>query len=127
MKTTINEKVILVVDDSAVMRNMISVSLHGRGYKIKHAADGQSALAFPKNGRVDLVITDLHMPRVDGIELTRQLRAQSASAKTPILLITTDSTPEKKAAGRAAGATGWITKPFSPNRLQALVEKTLSL
>ena len=93
---------------------------------MSEAADGLEALEFLKNHQVDLVITDVNMPKMDGIELTRQLRALPSYSRTPIILLTTESDPAKKNAGRQAGATGWIKKPFSQEQLLSLAAKVFS-
>jgi two-component system chemotaxis response regulator CheY len=116
---------ILTVDDAATMRKMVSFTLKGAGHEVLEAQDGAVALSVLQSHRVDLVITDVHMPNMDGISLTRQLRALPSFGKTPVLLLTTESDPGKKAEGRAAGATGWIVKPFSQEQLLAVVAKLL--
>ena len=116
-------KTILTVDDATTMRKMVSFTLRGVGHEVLEAQDGAIALSVLQSRAVDLVITDVHMPNMNGIELTRQLRALPSFSKTPILLLTTESDPGKKAEGRAAGATGWIVKPFSQEQLLAIVAK----
>ena len=118
-------KCIISVDDSATMRKMVSFTLKSAGYDVVEAGDGLEALNLLKLRPVDLVISDIHMPNLDGIGFTRQLRSQPAYSRTPIILLTTESDPGKKAEGRAAGATGWIVKPFSQDQLLALVAKVL--
>ena len=118
-------KTILTVDDAATMRKMVSFTLRGAGHEILEAQDGAIALRVLQSRAVDLVITDIHMPNMNGIELTRQLRALPTFGHTPILLLTTESDPAKKAEGRAAGATGWIVKPFGQEQLLAIVAKLL--
>jgi two-component system chemotaxis response regulator CheY len=104
---------------------MVSFTLKSAGYDVIEAGDGAEALKLLSSRSVDLVIADINMPKINGIELTRQLRAQPAFARTPILLLTTESEPGKKAEGRAAGASGWIIKPFSQDQLLAVVAKVL--
>ncbi|MBL9120955.1 MAG: response regulator [Phycisphaerae bacterium] len=116
---------ILTVDDSPTMRRMIEMTVKTGGYEVVEAADGQAALELLKNCSVDLVISDINMPNLNGIELTRQLRANPKFSKTPIILLTTESDPEKKQEGKAAGATGWIVKPFKQDQLLAVVSKVL--
>ena len=116
-------KTILTVDDASTMRKMVSFTLRGAGHEVLEAADGAAALSLLQLRPVDLVITDINMPNMNGIELTRQLRASAAYRRTPILLLTTESDPAKKAEGRAAGATGWIVKPFSQEQLLAIIAK----
>ena len=118
-------KTILTVDDAATIRRMVSATLSAAGYQVEEAADGQIALDMLKDRKVDLVIADLNMPNLDGISLTRKLRALPHYRLTPIVLLTTESDPEKKSACRTAGATGWMNKPFSRPQLLGLVEKVL--
>ncbi len=118
-------KKIITVDDAATMRKMVSFTLKGAGYEIFEAGDGVEALTVLRDRVVDLVITDVNMPNMDGLELTRQLRALPAYARVPIVLLTTESDPAKKLLGRTAGATGWIVKPFNQEQLLALVAKVL--
>jgi two-component system chemotaxis response regulator CheY len=118
-------KSIMSVDDSATMRKMVSFTLKSAGYEIIEAGDGVEALRALKSRPVDLVISDVNMPNMDGLEFTRQLRGQPAFSRTPVLLLTTESDPLKKAQGRAAGATGWIVKPFTPEQLLAVVSRVL--
>src|ERR1039458_7572194 len=116
-------KIIMIVDDSSSMRQMVKFTLAGAGYQVVEAADGLDALAKSGAQKVDLFITDLNMPNMDGIQLTRQLRAAAAYRFTPIVLLTTESHQEKKIEGKAAGATGWIVKPFVMPQLLAVVKK----
>jgi two-component system chemotaxis response regulator CheY len=118
-------KKIITVDDAATIRRMVSFTLRGAGHEVLEAADGAIALNVLQAHPVDLVITDVNMPNMNGIELTRQLRALPSFSRTPVLLLTTESDPAKKAEGRAAGATGWIVKPFSQEQLLAVVAKLL--
>jgi two-component system chemotaxis response regulator CheY len=120
-------KTIITVDDAATMRKMISFTLKGAGHDVIEAGDGAEAFATPKTRGVDLVITDVNMPNMDGITLTRNLRTLPQFAQTPIILLTTESSPEKKAEGKAAGATGWIVKPFQQEQLLAVVAKVLGI
>ncbi len=117
-------KTILTVDDSASVRQMVSFTLRTAGYEVLEAADGEDALARLQ-GPVHLILTDLNMPRLDGIELTRRVRAGGAYKYVPIVLLTTESQDAKKQQGRAAGATGWIVKPFQPEQLLAVIRKVL--
>ena len=118
---------ILAVDDSASMRQMVTFTLKGAGYQVTEAKDGKGALSIAKSKKFSLVITDVNMPNMDGITLTKELRALSTYKFTPILTLTTESTAEKKQAGKSAGATGWIIKPFNPDQLLATVKKVLGL
>jgi len=112
---------ILAVDDSPSVRQMVSYTLQSAGYDVLLADDGVVALRIAAESDVNLVLTDVHMPNMDGITLVRELRKLVAYRYKPILILTTDSSAEKKMQGKAAGATGWIVKPFDP----ALLLKTL--
>lgn len=118
-------KTILTVDDSASMRGMVTFTLNNAGYNVVDAADGQQALAKIDAQPVHLVITDLNMPNLDGISLIRKLRANPRYKFIPIVMLTTESQDDKKQAGRAAGATGWIVKPFRGDQLVAVAKKFL--
>ena len=116
---------ILAVDDSASMRQMVSFTLRSSGYDVIEAIDGQDALDKLGDRHVDLVLTDQNMPRMDGLTLIRELRGVDRFKRTPILMLTTESSDEMKQAGRAAGATGWMVKPFDPQRLLEIISKVL--
>ena len=116
---------ILAVDDSASMRQMVAFTLKGAGYQVLEAADGVEALSIAKGQGVNLVITDVNMPRMDGISLIKELRALPSYRFTPLLMLTTESGADKKQQGKAAGATGWIVKPFNPEQLVNTVKKVL--
>ena len=116
---------ILAVDDSASMRKMVSFTLVGAGFKVVEAVDGIDAFEKAQKQQFDLVLTDQNMPNMDGLTLIKQLRQLSGFERTPILMLTTESGDEMKAQGRAAGATGWIVKPFDPERLIAVVKKVI--
>lgn len=117
---------ILAVDDSASMRQMVSFTLKGAGHDVVEAGDGEEALKLAKaQSGIDLVISDINMPNMDGISLIKHLRALPSYKFTPILMLTTESSTEKKGEGRAAGATGWIVKPFNPEQLLATIGKVL--
>jgi two-component system, chemotaxis family, chemotaxis protein CheY len=117
-------KTILTVDDSASVRQMVKFTLSEAGYAVIEAKDGQEALAKLASP-VNLVITDLNMPRLDGLGLIRSIRANPALKALPVVMLTTESQEERKRAGREAGATGWIVKPFSPQQIVAVVKKVL--
>jgi len=117
------KKTVLTVDDSRTMREMVAFTLRGAGYEVLEAGDGQQALALVNTNKVDLVIADLNMPVMDGLTLIRRLRAMPAYRTVPILMLTTESDDRKKQEGRAAGATGWIVKPFNPEKLISVVQK----
>jgi len=116
---------ILIVDDSVTIRQMLSFTLKSAGYAVTEACDGRDALDKLEGQRVDLIITDLNMPRMDGITLIRAVRTRPASRNTPVLMLTTESQDVKKQEGRAAGATGWIVKPFQPDRLLQVIARVL--
>ena len=117
------KKKVMTVDDSRTMRDMVSFTLRGAGYEVVEAADGQQAMSAIAATKVDLVITDLNMPVMDGLTLIRKLRAIPAHRTLPILMLTNEADESKKAEGRAAGATGWIVKPFNPDKLVSVVQK----
>lgn len=119
-------KTVITVDDAATIRKMISFTLRGAGHTVLEAADGLEALNQLRTRSVDLVISDINMPRMDGLELTRALRDLERHKTTPIVLLTTESDPDKKAKGRQAGATAWLVKPFQPEQLLAVVAKVFS-
>jgi two-component system, chemotaxis family, chemotaxis protein CheY len=114
---------ILTVDDSRTMRDMVSYTLKGAGFEVLEAEDGLKALGVLATTRVDLIITDINMPNMDGVTLVKRVRAGGAHASTPILILTTESGDDRKASGKAAGATGWIVKPFAPEKLLSVVNK----
>ncbi len=114
---------ILAVDDSVSMRQLIAWTLRSAGYHVIEAADGASALAQAGANDVDLVITDQNMPGMDGLALTRSLRADARLRDVPVLILSTDDDPDLKQAARGAGATGWLTKPFEPQRLLEVIRK----
>jgi two-component system chemotaxis response regulator CheY len=116
---------ILAVDDSVSMRKMVSFTLIGAGYKVTEAVDGLDALEKAQLQSFDLVLTDQNMPRMDGLGLTKKLREHPNFKNTPILILTTESSDQMKQAGRAAGATGWLVKPFDPNRLIEIIQKVI--
>ncbi len=116
---------ILAVDDSASMRQMVSFTLKGAGYDVIEAVDGQDALNKAKATSANLVLTDVNMPVMDGIALIRELRKLPAYKFTPILMLTTETAPEKKQEGKTAGATGWIVKPFNPEQLLSTISKVI--
>lgn len=117
---------ILAVDDSASMRQMVGLTLKSVGHDVISAVDGVDGLAKASIGRpVDLVITDVNMPNMDGMTLVRELRRLPQYQGVPVLVLTTEASNERKQAGRNAGATGWIVKPFDPDRLLATIDKVL--
>ncbi|MDX8389272.1 MAG: response regulator [Mariprofundaceae bacterium] len=116
---------ILMVDDMASMRKMVSFTLESAGHEAIQAEDGDVALEIAKETTFDLVITDVNMPNMDGITLTKELRALPAFKFTPILLLTTEAGKDKKMEGKGAGATGWLVKPFDPDKLLATIKRVL--
>lgn len=118
-------KTILAVDDSGSLRQMVAFSLTTAGYKVVQAVDGVDGLNKAKDTVVDLVLTDQNMPNMDGLTLIQNLRGLSTYAKVPILMLTTESSDEMKAKGKAAGANGWLVKPFDPKRLIDVVHKVI--
>ena len=118
-------KSILAVDDSASIRSMVSFTLKSAGYDVVEAVDGVDALNKAKKAPMNLVLTDHNMPRMDGLTLVRSLRELPDYRSAPILILTTESSQEMKNQGKAAGATGWMVKPFDPQRLLEVVRKVL--
>ncbi|AXS79147.1 response regulator [Dechloromonas sp. HYN0024] len=118
-------KTILAVDDSASIRQMVSFTLKSAGYDVVEAVDGQDGLDKAKARAIHLVLTDQNMPRMDGLTLIKNLRALPQYASSPILMLTTESSDEMKLQGRAAGATGWLVKPFDPQKLIEVVRKVI--
>ena len=116
---------VLVVDDSCTMRQMVRRALESDGHRVTEGDHGQSALRALSAGPVDLVITDVNMPVMDGLSLTRAIRKLDRYRFTPILILTTERTYEMKQQGRAAGATGWMVKPFNPDQLRQIVHRVL--
>ncbi|HEX3992261.1 MAG TPA: response regulator [Acetobacteraceae bacterium] len=119
------KKRILAVDDSPSVRQMVKLTLSGAGYDIVEACDGADGLSKARASTLDMVVTDLNMPVMNGLGLIRELRKLPAYRGVPILFLTTESDPEMKQQAKAAGATGWITKPFQQDQLVAVVKKVL--
>jgi len=118
-------KLIMTADDSASVRQMVSFTLKAQGYDVVEAVDGKDALQKLGKQKVDMLITDLNMPNLDGIGLIKGARAIPACKFIPIVMLTTESQDARKQEGKAAGATGWIVKPFKPDQLLAVVKKVL--
>ncbi|MGA3105590.1 MAG: response regulator [Terriglobales bacterium] len=116
-------KRILTVDDSASVRQMVSFTLRKAGYEVVEAVDGKDGLGKAGSEKFDLIITDLNMPNMDGIQMITAVRKLPGAAFVPILMLTTESQAGKKDEGRKAGATGWIVKPFDANQLVAVAQK----
>ena len=116
-------KRILTIDDSKTIRDMLLFTLADAGFEVLQAVDGQHGLDVLGDDRVDVVITDINMPKMDGYEVIRNLRRNPVHKRTPILVLITESDAEKKVIARDAGATGWMVKPFDPDRLIATIRK----
>ena len=119
-------KRIMIVDDSTSVRQMVANTLGMGGYEVVEAVDGQDALEKFAQRPSDLVITDLNMPLMDGIELVKQLRMQPGQRFLPIIMLTTESQDAKKQEGRAAGVSGWLVKPFKPEQILSVVKMVLT-
>ena len=119
-------KTVLVVDDSPTMRQKVAFTLTSAGYQVVEAGNGKEAVGKVTGGaKPDLVVTDQNMPEMDGITLIKEIRKMPALKFTPILMLTTEASDDKKKAGQAAGATGWIVKPFNPEQMMAVIKKVL--
>jgi two-component system chemotaxis response regulator CheY len=118
-------KTVLVVDDSGAIREAVSYMLQSYGFNVLKAIDGADSLKHLTGSPIDLVITDLHMPNMDGIGLIKEIRQKQDYLRTPILVLTTESQASKKLEAKQAGATGWIVKPFEPTRLLSVIKKVL--
>lgn len=118
-------KRILAADDSPSVRQVVEFVLSDAGYEVTLAVDGQDALAQLNRGPVSLIVTDLNMPNLDGVGLIRAVRSSPVHRLTPILMVTTESSSQKKQEGKAAGATGWVVKPFAPDQLLNVVRKLI--
>jgi two-component system, chemotaxis family, chemotaxis protein CheY len=118
-------KRILAADDSESIRQVVRLVLTGAGYEVIEAVDGREALSKLGEVPVNLILTDLNMPNLDGVGLIKAVRSSPAHRLTPIVMVTTESADEKKQQGKAAGATGWVVKPFTPDQLLAVVKKLI--
>ena len=116
-------KNVLIVDDSVTMRDMLTFTLSNAGFNVIEAVDGIAAIELLENKTVGLVITDINMPRLDGVGLIRELRSKNENRSLPILCLTTESDPKLKSSAKDAGATGWLKKPFDPEALVKTVQK----
>ncbi|MBE1276160.1 MULTISPECIES: response regulator [Enterovibrio] len=116
---------ILAADDSVSIRQMVSHTLKEAGYQVETANDGAEALSKAKSGDYDVIISDVNMPNMDGLEFVRQVRAVPQYKFTPILMLTTETSAEKKSMGKSAGATGWIVKPFNPDTLLKTLQRVI--
>ena len=119
------EKTILIVDDSESIREVVIFTLENAGYKVLPAIDGQDAIKHLDGKHLDLILTDLHMPNMDGIGLIKEVRKMEAYKYVPILYLTTESQQSIKMEAKQAGATGWIVKPFMPEKLIAAIGKII--
>jgi len=119
-------KTILTVDDSPSIRQMLAYVLTSHGYKVIEAEDGEQGLAFAKANQADLVLTDQNMPKMDGIALIKALRNLPTYQKVPIMMLTTESSQTLKQQGRDAGATGWMVKPFDPEKLLEMLKRAFA-
>lgn len=117
------EKTVLTVDDSRTMRDMLRLALAGSGYRVVQAVDGLDGLEVLEAEGADVIITDINMPRLDGFGFIEQVRSNERHRATPILVLTTESAPEIKERARDAGATGWIVKPFDPEKLRSALRR----
>ena len=116
-------KTILVVDDSASLRQVVNIALSGAGYKVIEACDGKDALGKLNGEKINLVISDVNMPNMDGITFVKELKKLANYKFTPVIMLTTESQEGKKAEGQAAGAKAWVVKPFQPAQMLAAVSK----
>lgn len=118
-------KRILIVDDSESIREVVFYTLEKSGHEVLVGVDGQDALKHLDGRNIDLIITDLYMPNMDGIGLIKEIRKNENYKRTPILFLTTESQHEKKMEAKSAGATGWIVKPFIPDNLTSIINKVM--
>ncbi|MGM0375289.1 MAG: response regulator [Bacteroidota bacterium] len=119
------KKTVLIVDDSESIREVVNFTLQNEGYDVLVAVDGEDALQYLDGRPLDIIITDLHMPNVDGLELIRKVREMDGYKHIPILFLTTESQASKKMEAKQAGATGWIIKPFVPAKLLSAISRVL--
>ncbi|PKP22603.1 MAG: two-component system response regulator [Bacteroidetes bacterium HGW-Bacteroidetes-21] len=118
-------KCILIIDDSESIRELVALTLESAGFFVKKAIDGKDALSYLINNDTQLIITDLHMPNLDGIQLIGEIRKIEQHTTTPILLLTTELSAIKKEEARMAGATGWIVKPFNQQKLLEIIKRLI--
>lgn len=116
-------RTILIVDDSASMRQLVTFALKDAGYDVIAAVDGKDALSKVNGTKIDMVVTDLNMPNMDGIELIKQIRSRATCKFIPVVMLTTESQGSKKQEGKQAGASGWLVKPFTPEKLIEVIKK----
>lgn len=118
-------KTIVVIDDSESIRELVGLTLENSGYKVEKGVDGRDSLRLFDGREINLVITDLNMPHLDGIALIKEIRKKDGYSTIPILVLTTESQASKKEEAKTAGATGWIVKPFVAEKLLAVVQKVI--
>ena len=118
-------KTILIVDDSATIRQVVGMTLKGAGYEVMEACDGKDALKKLDGKKINLIISDVNMPNMDGITFVKEAKKLASYKFTPVIMLTTESQGDKKQEGKNAGATGWIVKPFTPEQLVGVVNKVL--
>lgn len=118
-------KKILIVDDSDSIRDVVNYTLEMNGFDVLVGVDGQDAMKYLNGQHIDLIITDLYMPNMDGIALIKEIRENESYKRTPILFLTTESQQDKKMEAKTSGATGWIVKPFLPENLISVINKVL--
>jgi two-component system chemotaxis response regulator CheY len=116
-------KTILTIDDSATMRELLLAALSEMGFRVVQAVDGAAALETLKVHKADIIITDVNMPRLDGLAFIEELRKDKNNRATPVLVLTTETDPSLKDRARKAGATGWIVKPFDPAKLADAIRR----
>ena len=116
-------KTILIVDDSMSLRQVVAITLKGAGYDVLEACDGRDALNKLSGQRISLVISDVNMPNMDGLTFVTELKKNPAYKFTPVIMLTTEASEEKKRAGQSAGAKAWMVKPFQPQQMIAAVAK----
>ena len=119
-------KKVMVVDDSASLRQVVSIALKGAGYDVVEASDGKDALGKLKGNKINLVISDVNMPNMDGITFVKELKKLAEYKFTPVIMLTTESQESKKQEGQAAGAKAWVVKPFTPTQMLAAVSKLIA-
>jgi len=119
------EKTVMIVDDSASLRQLVVLALKGSGYRVVEASDGVDGLAKLDGGRVHLIISDVNMPNMDGLTFLKEVKKRPDTKFTPVIMLTTESAANKKDEGRAAGAKAWVVKPFQPQQMLAAVNKLI--
>ncbi|WP_219615224.1 response regulator [Aeromonas salmonicida] len=118
-------KTVLIVDDSATIRQVVGMTLKGAGYEVMEACDGKDALRKLDGKKINLIISDVNMPNMDGISFVKEAKKLASYKFTPIIMLTTESLDSKKQEGQAAGAKAWVVKPFQPDQMLAAVAKLI--